>query len=269
VQSRIDETIERVIDGVRAGNFYVNRNMIGAVVGVQPFGGEGLSGTGPKAGGPLYVRRLLAACPPRRGSDGGPPPAGMAALIELRDWLTAAGDMPAARLCTHYLHTSPLREVEVLPGPTGELNTYELRPRGRVLCHADTRPGALAQLGAALATGNLACFAKNAAPSALLAQLPPGIKNRTCLVENSIEHSSESEPDDFAAALFEGEPSMAAAWARQLAAREGPIVTPQCLTPDDISGGKANYSLEWLVTERAISINTAAAGGNASLMTIG
>jgi RHH-type proline utilization regulon transcriptional repressor/proline dehydrogenase/delta 1-pyrroline-5-carboxylate dehydrogenase len=268
VHSRIDETIERVVDGVRAGNIYVNRNMIGAVVGVQPFGGEGLSGTGPKAGGPLYVRRLLAACPPRRGS-GGPPPASMASLIELRDWLTAAGDMPAARLCAHYLDTSPLRDVEILPGPTGELNTYELRPRGRVLCNAETRLGALAQLGAALATGNLACFTNNAVTSTLLAQLPPGIRNRTCLVENSIERSCESEPDDFAAALFEGEPSMAAASARQLAARDGPIVTPQCLTADDISGGKAYYSLEWLVTERSISINTAAAGGNASLMTIG
>jgi RHH-type transcriptional regulator, proline utilization regulon repressor / proline dehydrogenase / delta 1-pyrroline-5-carboxylate dehydrogenase len=268
VHSRIDETIERVIDGVRAGNIYVNRNMIGAVVGVQPFGGEGLSGTGPKAGGPLYVRRLLAACPPRRGS-GGAPPASMAALIELRDWLTAAGDMPAAHLCAHYLDTSPLREVEILPGPTGELNTYELRPRGRVLCHAETRPGALAQLGAALATGNLACFANNAVTSPLLAQLPSGIRNRTCLVENSIERSSESEPDDFAAALFEGEPSIAATWECQLAARDGPIVTPQCLTADEISRGKAYYSLEWLVTERSISINTAAAGGNASLMTIG
>ena len=267
VHSRIDETIERVIDGVRAGNIYVNRNMIGAVVGVQPFGGEGLSGTGPKAGGPLYVRRLLAACPPRRGS-GSTPPASMAALIELRDWLIAAGDMTAARLCTHYLDTSPLRDVEILPGPTGELNTYELRPRGRVLCHAETRPGALAQLGAALATGNLACFTKNAETSTLLAQLPLGIKNRTCLVENSIERSSESEPDDFAAALFEGD-SIAATWARQLAARDGPIVTPQCLTANEISGGKAYYSLEWLVTERSISINTAAAGGNASLMTIG
>jgi RHH-type proline utilization regulon transcriptional repressor/proline dehydrogenase/delta 1-pyrroline-5-carboxylate dehydrogenase len=193
----------------------------------------------------------------------------MAALIELRDWLTAAGDLPAARLCAHYLDTSPLRDVEILAGPTGELNTYELRPRGCVLCHAETRLGALAQLGAALATGNLACFTNNAVTSTLLAQLPSGIKHRTCLVEDAIERSSESEPDDFAAALFEGDPSMAAAWARQLAARDGPIVTPQCLTPDDISGGKAYYSLEWLVTERSISINTAAAGGNASLMTIG
>ena len=47
------------------GNLYVNRNMVGAVVGVQPFGGEGLSGTGPKAGGPLYLYRLLANRPER------------------------------------------------------------------------------------------------------------------------------------------------------------------------------------------------------------
>jgi RHH-type proline utilization regulon transcriptional repressor/proline dehydrogenase/delta 1-pyrroline-5-carboxylate dehydrogenase len=58
IHSRIDETIRQVIDGVRVGNIYVNRNMVGAVVGVQPFGGEGLSGTGPKAGGPRYLARF-------------------------------------------------------------------------------------------------------------------------------------------------------------------------------------------------------------------
>ncbi len=62
---------------------------------------------------------------------------------------------------------------------------------------------------------------------------------------------------------------MASAWAARLITRDGPIVMPQWLTPDDISGEKRSYSLEWLVTERSISINTAAAGGNASLMTIG
>ena len=55
VHTRIDETIAKVVDKAHAGNLYVNRNMIGAVVGVQPFGGEGLSGTGPKAGGPHYL----------------------------------------------------------------------------------------------------------------------------------------------------------------------------------------------------------------------
>jgi RHH-type proline utilization regulon transcriptional repressor/proline dehydrogenase/delta 1-pyrroline-5-carboxylate dehydrogenase len=105
--------------------------------------------------------------------------------------------------------------------------------------------------------------------SALLAQLPAAIRTRACLVENSPQLSFENEADDFTAALFEGEPSMAAQWARELAARDGPIVMPQCLTPEDISAGPAYYSLEWLLTERSISINTAAAGGNASLMTIG
>ncbi|MEZ5456917.1 MAG: bifunctional proline dehydrogenase/L-glutamate gamma-semialdehyde dehydrogenase PutA [Lysobacteraceae bacterium] len=58
IHSRIDETIEKISRGVRVGNCYVNRNQIGAVVGVQPFGGEGLSGTGPKAGGPHYLLRF-------------------------------------------------------------------------------------------------------------------------------------------------------------------------------------------------------------------
>ena len=80
VHSRIDSTVDLVASRLSAGNIYVNRNIIGAVVGVQPFGGRGLSGTGPKAGGPLYLKRLLvqgagrlagaARCPAdRRGAS--------------------------------------------------------------------------------------------------------------------------------------------------------------------------------------------------------
>ncbi len=58
VHSRVDETVEFLVSRIRAGNAYVNRSQIGAVVGVQPFGGEGLSGTGPKAGGPRYLHRF-------------------------------------------------------------------------------------------------------------------------------------------------------------------------------------------------------------------
>lgn len=58
IHSRINETVEYIKERIHAGNCYVNRNMIGAVVGLQPFGGEGLSGTGPKAGGPFYLLRL-------------------------------------------------------------------------------------------------------------------------------------------------------------------------------------------------------------------
>jgi RHH-type proline utilization regulon transcriptional repressor/proline dehydrogenase/delta 1-pyrroline-5-carboxylate dehydrogenase len=58
IHTRIDETARRIADRLAVGNVYVNRNMIGAVVGTQPFGGSGLSGTGPKAGGPDYLRRF-------------------------------------------------------------------------------------------------------------------------------------------------------------------------------------------------------------------
>jgi RHH-type proline utilization regulon transcriptional repressor/proline dehydrogenase/delta 1-pyrroline-5-carboxylate dehydrogenase len=60
LHSRIDDTARTVRELSHAGNLYVNRNMIGAVVGVQPFGGHGLSGTGPKAGGPNYLKRFAA-----------------------------------------------------------------------------------------------------------------------------------------------------------------------------------------------------------------
>jgi len=59
IHSRIDTTVRQVTSRIKAGNAYVNRNMIGAVVGVQPFGGERLSGTGPKAGGPHYLHRFV------------------------------------------------------------------------------------------------------------------------------------------------------------------------------------------------------------------
>lgn len=59
VQSRIQSNIDLIVDKIRTGNVYVNRNQIGAVVGVQPFGGSGLSGTGPKAGGPFYLHRFV------------------------------------------------------------------------------------------------------------------------------------------------------------------------------------------------------------------
>ncbi|HET6719306.1 MAG TPA: aldehyde dehydrogenase family protein, partial [Rhodocyclaceae bacterium] len=58
IHSRIDDTVKRITERLHVGNTYVNRNLIGAVVGVQPFGGEGLSGTGPKAGGPHYLYRF-------------------------------------------------------------------------------------------------------------------------------------------------------------------------------------------------------------------
>ena len=82
IQSRINETVDYILHRVRVGNSYVNRTMIGAVVGVQPFGGEGLSGTGPKAGGPHYLARL---CTERVISINTTAAGGNASLMSLLD----------------------------------------------------------------------------------------------------------------------------------------------------------------------------------------
>jgi len=91
VHSRIDHTVDLVLERARAGNIYVNRNMIGAVVGVQPFGGEGLSGTGPKAGGPHYLARFATE---RTVSINTAAVGGNASLLSLEDDLPVS-DEPA------------------------------------------------------------------------------------------------------------------------------------------------------------------------------
>jgi RHH-type proline utilization regulon transcriptional repressor/proline dehydrogenase/delta 1-pyrroline-5-carboxylate dehydrogenase len=82
IHSRINATIDYIVNRMSVGNIYVNRNMIGAVVGVQPFGGEGLSGTGPKAGGPHYLPRL---CVERAISINTTAAGGNATLISLSE----------------------------------------------------------------------------------------------------------------------------------------------------------------------------------------
>ncbi|MEQ1890802.1 MAG: aldehyde dehydrogenase family protein, partial [Alphaproteobacteria bacterium] len=82
IHSRIEARVQAVCARIRVGNIYVNRNMIGAVVGAQPFGGEGLSGTGPKAGGPRYLHRFATE---RTRSTDTTASGGNATLLALRD----------------------------------------------------------------------------------------------------------------------------------------------------------------------------------------
>jgi len=265
VHSRIEETINYVRSRAPAGNLYVNRNVIGAVVGVQPFGGHGLSGTGPKAGGPLILRRLLAAYP----EDGGRRfswvmPAGRAASAAKGwcDWLIQSGWADEAARCADYLNRSKLGFESELPGPVGESNLYRLEARGTVLCLPQTRFGLAAQIGAALATGNRVLVALPEALKPLLASLPPALADQVLRVE------------DWRAALFdavlvEGEAENVSAVLAELAERPGPIVGVQRAGGADLAAHREDYRLDWLLRERSVCINTAAAGGNASLMTIG
>jgi RHH-type proline utilization regulon transcriptional repressor/proline dehydrogenase/delta 1-pyrroline-5-carboxylate dehydrogenase len=260
LHTRIDETIARVTERIEVGNIYVNRNIIGATVGVQPFGGSRLSGTGPKAGGPLYLSRL-AAEPAPGALDGveGTAAAHWAVRVYI-DWLRTAGHKAEAERCVGLMARSPLGARIELKGPVGERNVYALKPRGRIAAVAATQSAALIQIGAILATGNDAVV--NASETLALKRLPPELTHRIAMAFYPLEAPS------LAGALFEGEADALAAALRQLADRPGPIVRLQALTPARLAAGE-DYNLAELVEECAIATNTAAAGGNASLMTIG
>lgn len=267
VHTRIDETIAQVTANARVGNLYVNRNMVGAVVGVQPFGGEGLSGTGPKAGGPLYLYRLLAHRP-----DGAlrltfdRHDAGCPADTTLRQALLAphqalagwAKEKPElAALCQHYADLAQAGVVRLLPGPTGERNTFSLLPRDQVLCLADNEQDALVQLAAVTSVGSKALWQDDELHRRLLASLPDAVKARVTLARDPLAA-------EFDAVIYHGDADQLRTLCEQIAAREGAIVSVQ-----GFARGETNLLLERLLIERSLSVNTAAAGGNASLMTIG
>ena len=249
VHTRLDETIAHVIERAPAGNITVNRNIVGAVVGSQPFGGYALSGTGPKAGGPLSLRRLLARAPTQTGLPSGP--ATGAARI-LADYFDTTGEAALAQRVRDTSDRSPLGADLLLPGPVGERNSYSLHPVGTVLCAAAAREALCAQLAASFATGNIALIAEPARHRDLLDSLPASLRPYWC--------ESGASP---ARALFEGDSDALRDFCIRIAAAEGgPLVPVFAAAPD-------GYPLEFLLRERSLSINTAAAGGNASLMSIG
>ncbi|MGP2540436.1 trifunctional transcriptional regulator/proline dehydrogenase/L-glutamate gamma-semialdehyde dehydrogenase [Pantoea eucalypti] len=267
VHTRIDETIAQVTANARVGNLYVNRNMVGAVVGVQPFGGEGLSGTGPKAGGPLYLYRLLAHRPDsalrltfdrqdaERPADSTLRHSLLAPHQALSNW---AKDKPElAELCRHYGELAQAGVVRLLPGPTGERNTFSLLPRDQVLCLADNEQDALVQLAAVTSVGSKALWPDDELHRTLRAALPDAVKARITLARDPLA-------SEFDAVIYHGDADQLRTLCEQIAARDGAIVSVQ-----GFARGETNLLLERLLIERSLSVNTAAAGGNASLMTIG
>jgi len=265
VHTRIDETISQVVGNAHVGNLYVNRNIVGAVVGVQPFGGEGLSGTGPKAGGPLYLFRLLSTRPRdavARQLAGDnvqalPRPAEREkALQALRDW-AAKQEPELAKVADEFSALAQSYACHVLTGPTGERNTYTLLPRERVLNLAEERADLLVQLAATLAVGSLAVWP--ASQRELRDSLPKEVQKRIELVNDWTAAEAA-----FDAILHHGDSDQLREVCEQAAKRKGAIVGVHGL-----GKGETDVPLERLLVEHALSVNTAAAGGNASLMTIG
>ncbi|TGD64710.1 bifunctional proline dehydrogenase/L-glutamate gamma-semialdehyde dehydrogenase PutA [Tabrizicola sp. WMC-M-20] len=150
LHTRIDDRVQQIVGALRVGNIYVNRNQIGAVVGSQPFGGEGLSGTGPKAGGPHYLHRFTGALAPVVA--GGERVSTSAA--GLRAALGAAQAVPAPVTID-------------LPGPTGESNRLTSVARAPVLCLGPTAAQAMAQAVAVRTLGGVAVEVPGLDPAAL------------------------------------------------------------------------------------------------------
>ena len=265
LHTRLDETIAKVTARIGAGNIYVNRNLIGAVVGVQPFGGNGLSGTGPKAGGPLYLHRLCT------GWDIAVAPSALPFL-----GATSAAQRSASALATWRKRTrrddgsraadAPgLGRETDLPGPVGERNVYRLKPRGSVLAVVQTETGAVAAIEAALSTGNRITLQGPASALAAASDLP-----REAAARVTVLGLDASRQDSGAqAVLFEGDGDALRELNEEVAAWPGGVVPVYGVSREGLAAGREHFPLAWLSEEVVISTNTAAAGGNASLMTIG
>ncbi|SNR58582.1 bifunctional proline dehydrogenase/L-glutamate gamma-semialdehyde dehydrogenase PutA [Puniceibacterium sediminis] len=271
LHTRIDDRVQQIVDRIHVGNTYVNRNQIGAIVGSQPFGGEGLSGTGPKAGGPLYLPRFR-----RTGKVDNPPaPVGDTpgrqaielafAQIDARNWAARADKVSVLRAAlsgrsgvvrralaeTAAFDMSP----QTLPGPTGESNRLRMFPRGMVLCLGPTVEIAVAQAIQATGAG---CGALIVVPGALSSMAVALSAAGAPVV--SLDGTVDAETLE----TLQGVAVIAAAgasdWTRSLrialSRRDGPILplVTEVIAP------------ERYVIERHLCVDTTAAGGNASLL---
>ncbi|MCH9675143.1 MAG: bifunctional proline dehydrogenase/L-glutamate gamma-semialdehyde dehydrogenase PutA [Gammaproteobacteria bacterium] len=293
VHSRITATIERICDSAEVGNIYVNRNQIGAVVGVQPFGGERQSGTGPKAGGPNYLRAFTSM-------SGDSPDANGAATFDP----TAPADVPRETFTEHFdavatvqpdwdesvergaklmtlsellvpiaPQSAPLIanaaqwavthtvDAVLLKGPTGEENRLSYHGRGVILCLGDaqhTLDSVLEQTGWALAAGNavLAPIGQDVLKLIKEAGLPQGLVR--ALPAGLARSRSLLDDERLDGVAFFGSDADVRYLRSALAARNGPI-----LPIIDTRTAQFRY-----FTERTTSIDTTASGGNAALLAL-
>ncbi len=228
LHTRIDGRVEQMTSQLKVGNLYINRNQIGAIVGSQPFGGEGLSGTGPKAGGPNYVRRFTKDHCETHPIEPGPV-APMKIVQEALDNLAEPRQSPLA--------------TRNLPGPTGESNRLSLFPRGKILCLGPTLDTAGKQADMA---GENGCPALIVTPGATGENSVSGFLPR----ENLLYLKGFD-----AVALWSGPEDLREA-RKFLSQRDGALIP--LITDTEMK--------DRCTLERHVCIDTTAAGGNATLL---
>jgi RHH-type proline utilization regulon transcriptional repressor/proline dehydrogenase/delta 1-pyrroline-5-carboxylate dehydrogenase len=314
IHSRIDSTVRQISQKLRVGNCYVNRNMIGAVVGVQPFGGQGKSGTGPKAGGPHYVERFAKPV-----TEAGQKAVGSAAIADDRSpivikasladeeyrflqaaqvkWQATDGN-ERVRLLENFaakLAAAPVSELSEnaelianfaaisengfvaptrMPGPTGETNDLYMLGRGVYLVQAekDAEPSRIIRhIAAALAAGNAVIVAGD---QKWLGDLPvfaleAGLPIKLIGVVSSKVGVAVMYDGDVAGVSCVAPLDRVTAFKQLLAKRDGAILSLISDSGADDDGALPDETfLHRFATEKTITINTTAAGGNASLMSM-
>ncbi|GLQ32112.1 bifunctional proline dehydrogenase/L-glutamate gamma-semialdehyde dehydrogenase PutA [Litoribrevibacter albus] len=263
LHTRVNSRVDRIVNQVAVGNIYVNRNQIGAIVGSQPFGGEGLSGTGPKAGGPHYVKRFTRSRtePHQEGFSGqiidGDKLHKMISQLDVAAWRNETNRFQQL-LPVFSEQLASLQEVsheaEEMPGPTGELNLLSQLGRGVVLCLGPDANSARQQAAVALLQGNAVVVVAQGIDDMLKQCHKLGLPVQGMVGQLSLD--AVSSADGFAAISCNSSTTDLRNLRQALAQREGallPIIT-ELDQP------------ERFVIERHLCIDTTAAGGNASLI---
>ncbi|WP_386695125.1 bifunctional proline dehydrogenase/L-glutamate gamma-semialdehyde dehydrogenase PutA [Lonepinella sp. MS14435] len=248
LHSRIDQTQREWEQGIQAGNLYANRNIVGAVVGVQPFGGQGLSGTGPKAGGALYLQRLNNRTAWNfDGLTEGITPNISEFSTALNQVLTGDELAQAQQSLQTLSASSPLGKIHQMHGVTGENNFLRFEPRGEIAIGDGDLFQQVLALVAIVAAGSRGVVRANSP----LAQHANKLSKFITVVNdfNSLDQLSQ---------LIVLNP-LSQAEKSHYAERNGAIMT-------FVENLALAQSLLPLMHEKSVSINTAAMGGNASLM---
>ncbi|MFT6153081.1 MAG: RHH-type proline utilization regulon transcriptional repressor/proline dehydrogenase [Bermanella sp.] len=314
IHTRIETRAAELIKLSRAGNVYINRNMIGAIVGVQPFGGRGLSGTGPKAGGPHYLSRLmLEKATPRPASDldlymdkalasddASTRQASeimknaaesenewrlselnsrMSAVRQLLATISAVGiveeladdlDSTLAAARSQLISVERrLKKPTILPGPTGESNVLYLEPRGILVCFADKDVDFeywTLSIVTALATGNVVISvvselfyaeALEFRQQFIATGAPAGVFQVAKLQHLEALLNEEK----LAGVVIDSQSGRSTYMVQKLAQRSGAILPV-------ITAEYNDHLIQRLLTEKTVSIDITASGGNTSLMTL-
>jgi len=318
IHSRIESKAEYIAQHVKVGNVYINRNMIGAVVGVQPFGGCGLSGTGPKAGGPHYLTRLrndvagevtgqkdeasLTGSLDQTLQPSLDQPISATAALAIDNVCKSSSAViddsfePRHSCLYHYLSTLPssktgrvialkvrssissiadncmarvrriVTESVNLQGATGESNELYWEPRGNVVCLcSDEQLDWIQPVLVALLTGNqvvLGCVSEGEPRThqIVASLIEAGFSEKSIQVINLFDESQlvylmQHKHVD-AVAVSARDASLVARLVRQ---REGALIPL-------ITGALGDSYVHAFMREKTITINTTAAGGNASLL---